>query len=78
MDFLKISLYFLGWWDHNEPRNQTKEIHMCDSYPIEPYVVLNDDPEYGDMMWYAVDQWGATAGPFKTKEAAEEKLQQLK
>lgn len=47
------------------------------SYPIKPHVVQNDDPIFGDQKWYAVDSWGATAGPYDTKEQAESKLKEL-
>lgn len=41
------------------------------TYPITPYVVECEGE------WYAVDKFGASAGPYETKEEAEAKLTSL-
>ena len=44
---------------------------------IEPYVVYNCEGGAEDHGWYAVDAFGATAGPYSNKEEAEKKISTL-
>lgn len=43
---------------------------------ITPYSVCNDG-ENGDGKWYAIDYYGASAGPYDSKEEADEKVRTL-